>query len=266
MEGWIKLHRDIQETLYYKKSEHIHLWVHLLVRANHKGCDILFNGKKITLNPGQFITSRNKLSEETGIEESKIERILSCFKSEQQIEQQGKSKSRLITIINWDKYQKNEQQNEHEMNSKRTASEHRQECNNNNNEKKEYSTDSKIFLKPTEDEVLNEMCIKAKEKNLIFDCKKEAVKFWNYYESVGWCVGKKKMKSWRAALSGWVSRSVENGSFKVNLKNMTNEELQEHYRSLTEEEWIQIIKKNPNEKENLFLVNKKLYGKLCIFS
>jgi hypothetical protein len=34
--GWIKLHRKLQKKGYYKKSEYIHLWVHLLLSANHK--------------------------------------------------------------------------------------------------------------------------------------------------------------------------------------------------------------------------------------
>ena len=31
--------------------------------------------------------------------------------------------------------------------------------------------------------------------------------FFNYYESIGWKVGKNVMKNWKAALSGWVSRN-----------------------------------------------------------
>jgi len=34
-------------------------------------------------------------------------------------------------------------------------------------------------------------------------------KFWNYYESNGWMVGKNKMRMWRAAVSGWVTREEE---------------------------------------------------------
>lgn len=37
----------------------------------------------------------------------------------------------------------------------------------------------------------------------------EAEKFFNFYESKGWLVGKVKMKSWTASLSGWKSRQDE---------------------------------------------------------
>lgn len=36
---------------------------------------------------------------------------------------------------------------------------------------------------------------------------KEADKFFNFYESNGWKVGKNPMKNWKAAASGWLSRN-----------------------------------------------------------
>lgn len=36
---------------------------------------------------------------------------------------------------------------------------------------------------------------------------KEARKFWSFYESNGWKVGKNPMKKWRAAAAGWISRN-----------------------------------------------------------
>jgi hypothetical protein len=37
----------------------------------------------------------------------------------------------------------------------------------------------------------------------------EAENFVNYYDSVGWVVGKKQMKSWQSALAGWRNRWQE---------------------------------------------------------
>lgn len=52
------------------------------------------------------------------------------------------------------------------------------------------------------------------EHHLIFDkntnpliAKRHANEFFNFYESNGWKVGKNKMKNWKAALSGWISRA-----------------------------------------------------------
>jgi len=35
----------------------------------------------------------------------------------------------------------------------------------------------------------------------------EAILFYNYYESVGWKVGKNKMQRWKSAASGWITRN-----------------------------------------------------------
>jgi len=58
------------------------------------------------------------------------------------------------------------------------------------------------FQKPT----LEQLNTKA---DLIGLSTTEVDKFWNYYESNGWKVGKNPMKSWPAALQNWLSRVRE---------------------------------------------------------
>lgn len=127
MEGWIKLHRHLAEKAFYKKdSEFVHLWVHILITANHTKTEEYLGGELISCDAGQFTTGRKQLSQQTGICESKIERILNKLeKIEQQIEQQKTSTNRLITVVNWNKYQSGEQQTEQRVNNDRTTSEQR---------------------------------------------------------------------------------------------------------------------------------------------
>jgi hypothetical protein len=40
----------------------------------------------------------------------------------------------------------------------------------------------------------------------------ESTKFMDHYSSNGWKVGKNKMKDWRRAVSGWVTRWRENNA------------------------------------------------------
>ena len=135
--GWVRLHRTISEKGWYKKSDYVHLWIHILLKATHKGMEFMFDGKNCKLMPGQFITGRKKLSEETGINESKVQRILTFFeKNEHQIEQQKTTKNRLITICNWEKYQSiffDEQQTEQQPNNNRTTTEQQLNTYNNAN-------------------------------------------------------------------------------------------------------------------------------------
>jgi hypothetical protein len=130
--GFIKVFRSITNKGWYKDSECVALWLHLLLKANHKEAEFMLGYSIIKLLPGQLVTGRKALSYETGISESKIERILKLFEIEQQIEQQTNSRNRIITILSWDAYQKSEQQ----MDSPRTASEQPVDTNNKNNNNK----------------------------------------------------------------------------------------------------------------------------------
>ena len=51
MSGWIKLHRKFCEKAFYSKdSEKVHLWVHLLMSANHAGKEELFTKNVLILS------------------------------------------------------------------------------------------------------------------------------------------------------------------------------------------------------------------------
>lgn len=135
--GWIKLYRALSSKGFYQKSEYVHLWIHLLIKADHSGKqEIMFAGKPYKLKPGEFSTGRKMLAKETGIHESNIQRILSYFeKIEHQIEQRTDRQCRIISIVKWDDYQNLN----NESNNDRTTTEQRvntkQECKNNKNER-----------------------------------------------------------------------------------------------------------------------------------
>lgn len=132
MEGWISLHRKLLDNpIICKDSDYLSVWIFLLLSATHKEYDSILEGKRITLKKGQLITGRKSIADKLKISESKVQRILKCFENEQQIKQQTNPRNRVITILNWDKYQQLEQQTEQQLNNKRTTSE--QQVNTNNN-------------------------------------------------------------------------------------------------------------------------------------
>jgi hypothetical protein len=139
--GFIKLFRCIEDSFFWNDSQAVHLWIQLLLSANHRDKEMLLSGEKVIIKSGHFVCSRNTLSLKTGINESKVHRILKVFESEQMIEQQMNSKFRMISISNWNKYQGSEQVNEQQMNSRRTADE--QQMNTNNNDKNEKNDKNK---------------------------------------------------------------------------------------------------------------------------
>jgi len=163
MEGWIKIHRKMLDNpIICKDSDYLSVWIYLLVNATHKEIPALFKGQKITLKQGQLITGRKSISSKLKISESKIYRIINDFKSEHQIEQQTSNKNSLITIINWNRYQNNEQQNETQMNNKRTTNEQQMNTNKKvKNVKKvkndSYSLKRREQIRKKSEEVLKEM-------------------------------------------------------------------------------------------------------------
>jgi hypothetical protein len=226
MGGYVKIYRDLYEhPIVHKDNDYLSVWIYLLLNASHSETDTEFNGKIITLKKGQLVRGRLQISEKAKVEQSKVERILKRFIFEQMIEQQTCTKKRLITILNWSKYQINEQQDEQEfeqqVNNKRTTSEQQMNTyNNDNNEiiKELKNKDLKIkierlkFVKPTIEEL--DKFINANYYKV------DSEAFYDYYESNGWVVGKNKMKSWEATVRTW-NRNNANKNTKKKIDIMS---------------------------------------------
>jgi len=139
MKGYIKLHRSIQDNPVLTSDPGLlALWVHILLMASYTEREIMWDGQRLKLNPGQFLTSRKQLSLVSGLHESSVERKIKKLKKQQMIEQQSNSGSRLITVSNWTAYQEPEQQS----NSHRTATE--QPPNTINKDKKDDNGKERI--------------------------------------------------------------------------------------------------------------------------
>jgi len=142
--GWIKLHRTFFEWEWYQKSEMVHLFVHLLLKANHKQK----KWQGITINTGQVVIGRRKLSKELKISEQTIRTCLERLKSTNEITIIPTNRNSIITICNYKAYQsgkiKNNPENNPEPNQQLTSNQpttnHKQEgkeCNKEKNDKKE---------------------------------------------------------------------------------------------------------------------------------
>ena len=121
--GWIKLHRRLLDNpICCKDADYLAVWIYLLLEATHQPRDKLFDGKRITLRPGQLITGRKVIASALNIGESKVRRILQAFENDQQIDRLRGAKGSLISVLSWDNYQENDQQNDQQVTSKRPAS------------------------------------------------------------------------------------------------------------------------------------------------
>ena len=195
--------------------DYVALWVYCLLRANHKEKEAFLDSRTKLIKTGSFVTSRLQIRKDTGIQESKVERILECFETEQQIEQQTFTKYRIISILNWDKYQNGEHQNEQQMNNKRTTSE--QQVNTNKNDKNDKNVKNKYFVPPTFEEVLAYCQERGNDVN--------PEKWLSYYQSNGWKVGKNPMKNWQAAIRTWEKNAETVPKQEILIPPWTTEEL-----------------------------------------
>jgi hypothetical protein len=124
--GWIKLYRSLLNDPICTRPEYCHVWIILLLMSQHKPVSFIHCQKNLTLRPGQLVTGRKTLSLQTGVCESKIERILKYLENEQKIEQQKFTKFRIITIRNNDfsgSDANSEQKFEQQVDSKCTTNE-----------------------------------------------------------------------------------------------------------------------------------------------
>ena len=116
MEGWVKIHRKILDNpVVCKDSETFSIWLYLLLSATHQEIPAVFKGEKITLKKGQLITGTLSISKKLKINKDKVQRTLKCFEIDKQIEQETSNKNRLISILNWEQYQSNDNENDKQM-------------------------------------------------------------------------------------------------------------------------------------------------------
>lgn len=127
--GWVKVFRSFTNWEWYHDSKYVHLFIHCILKANHK--DNKWQGQII--KKGTFITSLNNLSIETGISTQSIRTILKKLEMTKEITVKSTNKNRLITICNYDSYQEiNYEANKQLTNNQQTTN---KQLTTNKNEK-----------------------------------------------------------------------------------------------------------------------------------
>ena len=109
MKGWIALHRCLLNKAIWHSStaEQKVILITLLLMANHKQTEWEWNGKQFKARPGQFVTSIDSIKKAAGknISSQNVRTALKKFKTYGFLTDESTKTGRLITILNWDKYQ-----------------------------------------------------------------------------------------------------------------------------------------------------------------
>lgn len=113
MEGWIKIHRKIQENWLWqekRKFSKFEAWMSLLLKASHKGNKLLFGNDIIDIKAGSFITSEVKLADEWNWSRNTVRKFLTLLEKEKMLKKFCTTKYTIISIEKWAFYQFDEQQ------------------------------------------------------------------------------------------------------------------------------------------------------------
>lgn len=108
-DGYVRLWRKLMSSNMYKalNSKQRDVMIQCLLMANQQPQDSIWNGEKIKTNPGQFVTSLKKL-EDRCAEDVNIRTIRYTIDKLEKwdfISYETSPEGRLITIVNWSKYQ-----------------------------------------------------------------------------------------------------------------------------------------------------------------
>lgn len=124
-DGFIVIHRKMLDWEWYTEPNVFRMFSHLILKAN-------YDRKKwrgISINRGEFVTSLQALSDETGLSVSKVRTALKKLEMTNVITNTSSNKYRLISIINYNKYQCC-----NKLNNKQTTSNSHAESQSNNNQ------------------------------------------------------------------------------------------------------------------------------------
>lgn len=105
--GWIKLNRSIQDSFIWSfdHPQYGLAWIDMLMLANYKDKQILFNGKLQTIKRGSFVTSIVKLSERWHMNRRTVKSFLDVLKSDGMITYECTRHCTTVYIVNYERYQ-----------------------------------------------------------------------------------------------------------------------------------------------------------------
>jgi len=162
--GWLKLHRKFKEWEWYQDSKMVHLFIHLLVTANHQ--DNTWKGALI--KRGQMITGLHKLNQQTKIPVQSLRTCIKRLKSTGEITIKSTNQYSLITLCNYESYQiietvTNKQSNK-PTNKPPTSN---QQTGNKpaNNKQEEYKNNKNVKNDKNIEERKNKFCLSLHEFN-----------------------------------------------------------------------------------------------------
>ena len=144
--GWVKLHRKLVDNPIFKNDKLFRVFMYCLLKASHKDHEQLVGDSIVALKAGELATGRAAISSATGLSEQNIKTAISKLKALGIITSKPTNKYSIISILNWDSYQQDNQQ----VTSSQPAS--NQHVTTNKNVKNEKNVKNKGICQQVADE------------------------------------------------------------------------------------------------------------------
>lgn len=158
-QGWITLHRELTQKPIWLNStpEQKTILITLLLMVNHEENTWEWKGQKYTVQPGQMITSLNSIVEKCGkgITTQNVRTALKRFEKLDFLTNESTKQNRLITIVNWGKYQGIENEPNKVSNNQLTNDQQRpnNQLTTNNNDNNDNNDNNNYYVRNSEDKL-----------------------------------------------------------------------------------------------------------------
>lgn len=208
--GYIKMHRKFTQWEWYQNSQAVHMFIHLLLDANHtekqwQGYDV---------KRGQLITSISHISIATGISQQSVRTLMKKFEKSGEIIVKSTNRFTLVTICKYEDYQSNEAPNQQTTNNQLTNNQQstNKQLTTNNNVKNVKKEKNNTDIPALEDFVsYGIQC--ASEANMAGDFTFSLTAKYQTWVGDGWKNGYgKQIKDWRRAIKNTIAHMKPTGS------------------------------------------------------
>lgn len=133
MDGYIRLYRKILENPVFQNANLLKVFIWCLLKATYKERDVLVGLRTIKLYPGQFIYGRKSASSELDMPESSVRNYMDTLKKLKILDIKSDNKYSLVTLVNWEVYQADNEEMDNKKDKNRTTVGQQQDTNNKDN-------------------------------------------------------------------------------------------------------------------------------------
>lgn len=184
---FIKLSRKIQSWRWYQDANTMRVFIHILLNANVYDHDF----ENITVKRGQWVTSQKRIAEQLNLSLKNVRTALDHLKATGEVAVKTTSKYSIITVFNYNQYQKVAHDSAVNRQSAGTQSAvNRQQYKKGKERKRREERDIPSF---------SEVKQFVRTENLNVDAKK----FFDYYEKRKWQIADKPIDDWKSLLKTW---------------------------------------------------------------